>query len=157
MEGCTKERLEKDLEQIKTLVGVLEEESGVKGSDKVEEKISSLLEKREAAGSEDDQELAKVCKQDLTDKLKLSLDLYIVYLRRVHFFDFYTAMETDFVESLNRRAGVSFRATIKGLDSNDWAARFFERLDNKLEMRIKKILSGPELEKLGVCSIVLIE
>jgi hypothetical protein len=60
MEAGTKERLEKDFEQIKTLTRVLEEESEVKGSDKLEEKIASLIEKNESTGSEEEQELAKV-------------------------------------------------------------------------------------------------
>jgi hypothetical protein len=63
LEGGTKERLEKDLEQIKALVDVLEEECEVKGGDKVVEKIASLIEKFEVTeGEEDVQELAKVCK-----------------------------------------------------------------------------------------------
>jgi hypothetical protein len=82
--------------------------------------------------------------------------MYIVYLRRVHFYDYYFYSEHDFFESLNRKCGVSFRETIKGENSTDWLAKFFDRLDTKIQMRIDKTISSEDIVKLGVCAFFLI-
>ncbi|KAL3901404.1 MAG: hypothetical protein SGCHY_000626 [Lobulomycetales sp.] len=140
-----KARLETDLEQAKKLVSFLDTE--IKGAEiantteKIEEKLASLLKKRQSSENEEEMEIIK---------LKLSLDLYILYLRRVHFFDYYYGMGMDSLEALNRRCGMHFRDTVQTSSKNDSPSRFFERLDNKIQSLLgSEQITGSEVERLG--------
>lgn len=87
------DRLTKDLEQIRELALALEtmlsddlEESGMKA---VENRAKKVI-----ADHEEESE---------TFKLKKRLDMLITYLRRVHMYCYYCAMECDSLEELNRK------------------------------------------------------
>ncbi|KXS11157.1 hypothetical protein M427DRAFT_443652 [Gonapodya prolifera JEL478] len=117
--------------------------------DKIEERA------REIVGKDDDKAKGDVA---LTKK---TLDLYITYLRRVHLYDYYTASETSSVEDFSRKNSPTFRCrlppgselSIAPTTKHTPEDRWCDRLDDKIESRIKKTdvgqtfhLGGKDLE-----------
>ncbi|KAJ3108590.1 hypothetical protein HDU96_007479 [Phlyctochytrium bullatum] len=188
------ERLERDLENAKRLVKALDQETGINNIDggavpaiesRLEEMVFSKAEYQEAKDEErmdeDEHGLATAgidklaegpsaasVKKNLTAQTKLLLDVFIEYLRRVHWYDFYSGCEADGPEDFCRRAWVQLRKTApaSGAPAAEDTSksnnrpymkteyqRISERLDSRVALRTL-ILSpgswgGEELEKLG--------
>lgn len=105
----TTERLQKDLEQAKELSLALESmlgedtQEGLKAVEARAQKVISehKSEEPKEGGSED----GKVEEEETVDRwnLKKSLDMIIAYLRRVHMYCYYCALECDSAEELTRK------------------------------------------------------
>jgi hypothetical protein len=81
--SSTEERAKKDLFLIKKLVNLLDAEKGIA--------FESPLSIPDTV--------------DSPTEVKKYLDLFIVYLRKVHFFDYYSALEFDTEDALERKCG----------------------------------------------------
>ncbi|KAG0762589.1 hypothetical protein G6F62_002640 [Rhizopus arrhizus] len=141
------DRLTKDLEQIRELALALEamlsddlEESGMKA---VENRAKKVI-----ADHEEESE---------TFKLKKRLDMLITYLRRVHMYCYYCAMECDSLEELNRKCCEPHcRSTVEennndskqGARNEKGAMIWAKNLDQKISMKIHTP-DERELKKLG--------
>ncbi|KAJ3088558.1 hypothetical protein HK102_008491, partial [Quaeritorhiza haematococci] len=164
-EASAAERVEKDLGQIKKLAAVLDEEAGLdkvsgNGVQCVTDRLSDVIIPRlredlsnEMAGEEDEEQREKEKERKVAVK---SLDFYILYLRRVHMYDYYSAAESDSPEDFCRRCPVYFRrrsadesAKITKPGKPSEAEKFFERLDTRISLRIRKPIEGEDIEKLG--------
>jgi hypothetical protein len=105
----TTERLQKDLEQAKELALALESmlgEDTQEGLKAVEARAQKVISERKPeepkeGGSED----GKVEEEETVDRwnLKKLLDMIIAYLRRVHMYCYYCALECDSAEELTRK------------------------------------------------------
>lgn len=106
----TTERLQKDLEQAKEVAMALESllgedtQEGLKAVEMRAQKVISehKPEEAKAAGGSED---GKVEEEESADRwnLKKSLDMIIAYLRRVHMYCYYCALECDSAEELSRK------------------------------------------------------
>lgn len=107
----TTERLQKDLEQAKEIALALEAilDEDIHGLKAVENRAQKIISERVKPEDEDvkkdGSEDGKVDDEDSVDRwnLKKSLDLIIVYLRRVHMYCYYCALECDSLEELNKK------------------------------------------------------
>ncbi|TPX54086.1 hypothetical protein SeMB42_g00455 [Synchytrium endobioticum] len=84
-------------------------------------------------------------------RVKKDLDLHIEYLKRVHFYDFYSCIECDSPEDFLRRVPVSVRQASQP-NSNPEAPqlqRFLERLDLRHYHRIHKPLESEMIRGAG--------
>lgn len=108
----TTERLQKDLEQAKEIALALEAilDEDIHGLKAVENRAQKIISERvkpedEDVVKKDGSEDGKVDDEDSVDRwnLKKSLDLIIVYLRRVHMYCYYCALECDSLEELNKK------------------------------------------------------
>ncbi|KAI8835559.1 hypothetical protein BC829DRAFT_406320 [Chytridium lagenaria] len=170
------ERLERDLENARRLI-----EGGA--IEAIESRLQDIVFKQEAYQEphkeddrmEDDEEHAALDRAVdgptpvSTKKTKLTLDILIEYLRRVHWYDFYSGVEADGPEDFCRRAWVHIRKAFSGAEIEKDATNsrpshkksdyqhFSERLDSRVALRTL-VLSpgswgGEELEKLHVAKI----
>lgn len=107
----TTERLQKDLDQAKEVALALESmlgEDTQEGLKAVEARAQKVIsehkpeESKERAGGSED---GKVEEEESVDRwnLKKSLDMIIAYLRRVHMYCYYCALECDSAEELSRK------------------------------------------------------
>ncbi|KND02501.1 uncharacterized protein SPPG_02960 [Spizellomyces punctatus DAOM BR117] len=139
------ERLRHDLDQIKQLAQVLDEEVGFdqgSGADLVANRLNSIILPALDTSMDTDGD------QKETDKVKRSLDLYITYLRVVHNYDYYGGIESASPEDFARRSAVYLRRPPPPEDKDirkDWT----DRLDLRVDLRIRKPIDGPEITKLG--------
>ncbi|KAJ3046592.1 hypothetical protein HK097_000717, partial [Rhizophlyctis rosea] len=131
------ERLRADLEQVKRLCGVLDEECGFvyeDGAGGVQRRLDEVLLER-CEGK--DVEVAKD---------KKALDLYIEYLRRVHTYDYYGGIESTSPEDHARRAATFLRRPAsRDQIRKDWT----DRLDERIQLRIQKPIDGELIWKRG--------
>ncbi|KAJ3106741.1 hypothetical protein HDU97_005667 [Phlyctochytrium planicorne] len=177
------DRLERDLENARRLVKALDQEAGINNieggaADVIEARLNDLVFKKEAFQEpfreddkmdEEDGNHAMTLDKPVTEasikKIKLQLDLYIEYLRRIHSYDFYSGIEAEGPEDFFRRAWINLRKPVpagtnpvlepvpsKPHLKSDYQ-RFSERLDSRVALRTL-ILSpgswgGEELEKIG--------
>ncbi|KAI9269863.1 hypothetical protein BY458DRAFT_510644 [Sporodiniella umbellata] len=141
------ERLKKDLDQIRELTLALEAmlsedpESGLRAVESRADKVISSL-------TEDDESV----------KIKKRLDMIIAYLRRVHMYCYYCAMECDSVEELNRKCCEPHcRSTVDDQTNTDarqpsknekGATLWAKNLDQKISMKVNTP-DERELKKLG--------
>ncbi|CAO3630533.1 unnamed protein product [Mucor hiemalis] len=164
----TTERLQKDLEQAKeialALEAILDEEvQGLKAVESraqkaIDERVKPEEEEAKKEGSED----GKVDDEDSVDRwnLKKSLDLIIVYLRRVHMYCYYCALECDSLEELNKKcaephcraaasAVIDDNVDPKQVAKNErGVAQWAKNLDQKISMKIHTP-DDRELKRLG--------
>ncbi|KAJ3009957.1 hypothetical protein HKX48_007656 [Thoreauomyces humboldtii] len=142
-EFSTPERLRHDLAQIKKLAATLDEENGFEagssGAHLVEQHLKELL-STDSMDTDEQEDGEKALSQ-----VKKSLDMYILYLRSVHTYDYYGTFETSSPESLDRKAYLHLRRPAQE-KKNSIAT---QRLDNRVDLRIRKPLDGPEVTKLG--------
>lgn len=111
----TTERLQKDLEQAKEVALALESllgedtQEGLKAVELRAQKVISEHKPEEAKGATaaaaGESEDGKVEEEESVDRwnLKKSLDMTIAYLRRVHMYCYYCALECDSAEELSRK------------------------------------------------------
>ncbi|KAJ3402696.1 hypothetical protein HDV05_008306, partial [Chytridiales sp. JEL 0842] len=160
LEGAGCEALEKRLEVVVSQMGEDSSEEVVNG----EETGDKLREDEEARGLMGESPvkteppsggtLAKT-ESVTTKKNKKRLDMYIDYLRRVHWFDYYSTLECDSPEDFNRKATIHLRphpstsssspskpttSTSTTTISSDFH-RFSDRLDSRLALRTTPHLS----------------
>ncbi|KAI9099434.1 arsenite-resistance protein 2-domain-containing protein [Phlyctochytrium arcticum] len=138
------ERLRHDLEQIKKLANVLDEECGIlppsgvgTAEKRLESHILPALEAKLAADADKD-----------TEKVKKSLDLHILYLRVVHNYDYYGGIESASPEDFARRSAVYLRRQLR-FEDKEPRKEWTDRLDSRIDLRIRKPIDGPEVVKLG--------
>ncbi|KAJ3283963.1 hypothetical protein HK104_010145 [Borealophlyctis nickersoniae] len=129
------ERLKHDLEQIKVLAKVLDDECDFpegQGVAQVQKRLKQklLIAEREASKA---------------DKDKKALDLHIEYLRKVHNYDYYGGIESSSPEDHARRSAVYLRRPASQSLRKEWT----DRLDARVDLRIRKPVDGPEITKLG--------
>ncbi|KAI8987865.1 arsenite-resistance protein 2-domain-containing protein, partial [Mycotypha africana] len=132
----TTERLQKDLEQAKEICIAFET---MLGEDTPEglKAVESRIEKMSGNGAMADNEPASDIVNDDKNseerrKLKKSLDLIIAYLRRVHMYCYYCALECDSLDDLNRRCcNPHYRTVLSSPAANSTAANNEETTDPK--------------------------
>lgn len=164
----TTERLQKDLEQAKEIALALEAilDEDIHGLKAVENRAQKIISERVKPEDEDvkkdGSEDGKVDDEDSVDRwnLKKSLDLIIVYLRRVHMYCYYCALECDSLEELNKKcAEPHCRAATsatpdESVDPKQAAktergvAQWAKNLDQKISMKIHTP-DDRELKRLG--------
>lgn len=124
----TTERLQKDLDQAKELASALEAILGddIQGLKFVEARAQKVIDERikpeEEENKKEGSEDGKVDDEDSVDRwnLKKSLDLIIIYLRRVHMYCYYCALECDSLEELHKKcAEPHCRATASAVIDDD--------------------------------------
>ncbi|KAJ3198278.1 hypothetical protein HDU67_003532, partial [Dinochytrium kinnereticum] len=179
------ERLERDLENARRLVKALDQESGISNIgggavEAIENRLQDIVFKKEEfieppkddERMDEDENLAGI--EKITDgptpvstkKTKLTLDILIEYLRKVHWYDFYSGIEADGPEDFSRRAWIHLRKASMSTSTTESTdgpppirhkksefQHLSERLDSRVALRTL-ILSpgswgGEELEKLG--------
>lgn len=84
-------------------------------------------------------------------EIKKWLDLYIVFLREVHLFDYYTVTECTSKESFVRRCGIGnpYRQTYVPPQNYDTFRLWASNLDSKVNTRLKKVIDLEICEKWG--------
>ncbi|CAO0798763.1 unnamed protein product [Mucor circinelloides] len=165
----TTERLQKDLDQAKEVALALESmlgEDTQEGLKAVEARAQKVIsehkpeESKERAGGSED---GKVEEEESVDRwnLKKSLDMIIAYLRRVHMYCYYCALECDSAEELSRkccdphcRTITSATSTEEPVDPKQAAktergvAQWVKNLDQKISLKIHTP-DDRELKRLG--------
>ncbi|KAI9342753.1 hypothetical protein DFJ73DRAFT_842247 [Zopfochytrium polystomum] len=179
LEFNTEARLETDLANARRLATALDVESGIqelegKGCECLEARLTDVVFKtdeyrEEVAEDEekgDDQKpssnVSERAHQISVKMMKKRLDLHIEYLRRVHWYDYYSGIEAAGPEDFNRRTWVYLRRPIPPggvppeTNLNKYAKSDFQRLSERLDTRIvlrTLVLSdswgGDDLLKLG--------
>ncbi|KAJ1567774.1 hypothetical protein HK405_004802 [Cladochytrium tenue] len=176
-------RLEVDLANARRLAKALDIESGLdkmegSGCDAVEARLSDVIfmsemfneepaldeeELRDGDDGEGKRESSSSTKHEVVlKKLKKRLDLHIEYLRRVHWYDYYSGIEAASPEDFARRTWIYLRRQIPpgGIppenNPNKYAKSDFQRMSERLDTRIfmrTLILTdswgGEELERMG--------
>lgn len=108
----TTERLQKDLEQSKELALALEAilgddiQDGLKAVEaRAQKVIAARVRPEEEESKKEGSEDGKVDDEDNVDRwnLKKTLDMIIIYLRRVHMYCYYCGLECDSLEELNKK------------------------------------------------------
>ncbi|KAJ3333163.1 hypothetical protein HDU76_010917 [Blyttiomyces sp. JEL0837] len=186
----TPERLEIDLGNVRRLARALDMEAGLNEVDgaghevldarlndfifnapeyqdgvKEEENLKAIEEANEAKDLTGVDNVDEARNKEAAVTLKKTtkrLDLYIEYLRRVHWYDYYSGVEADGPEDFGRRTWVHLRRPIpeEGLEPEEKVSKYyksdFQRLSERLDSRVTirtLILSdswgGEELERLG--------
>ncbi|KAI8140367.1 hypothetical protein BJV82DRAFT_645835 [Fennellomyces sp. T-0311] len=159
--ASTPKRLQKDIEQAKQLAKHLESELGddVNGLEKVAERAKQVIAKHTEN------------KEDENWELKKELDMILAYLRHVHMYCYYCALECDSLEEINRRCVDPHLRKISGSgeevdakqsakndkngcsqeqDSNmtSTGAQWAKNIDQKIAMKVN-VPEDRELEKWG--------
>ncbi|OAD05251.1 C2H2-type zinc finger transcription factor [Mucor lusitanicus CBS 277.49] len=170
----TTERLQKDLEQAKEVALALESllgedtQEGLKAVELRAQKVISEHKPEEAKGATaaaaGESEDGKVEEEESVDRwnLKKSLDMTIAYLRRVHMYCYYCALECDSAEELSRKCcdphcrtiTSAAAATDEAVDPKQAAktergvAQWVKNLDQKIALKIHTP-DDRELKRLG--------
>ncbi|GAA5807692.1 hypothetical protein MFLAVUS_001066 [Mucor flavus] len=168
----TTERLQKDLEQSKELALAFETMLGddiPEGLKAVEARAQFVIENRVKPAEEEEEEVkkegsedGKVDDEDNVDRwnLKKLLDMIIIYLRRVHMYCYYCALECDSLEELNKKCCEPHcRATASNVideptdpkliaKNERGVAQWAKNLDQKISMKIHTP-DDRELKRLG--------
>jgi len=121
--SSTEDRTKKDFFLIKKLVALLDREKNLENPLSIPETADTLSE------------------------IKRLLDLLIVYLRKVHFYDYYSALEFESEDALERKCGgfpIRMRST-EVVPDPSWE----RNLDSKIETRLKVTLDEETSKKLG--------
>ncbi|KAI8642566.1 hypothetical protein BD408DRAFT_416434 [Parasitella parasitica] len=160
----TTERLQKDLEQAKELALALESilgEDTQEGLRAVEARAQKVInEHKPEESKEGESEDGKA--EESVDRwnLKKSLDITIAYLRRVHMYCYYCALECDSAEELARKCCNPHCRTIASAPADETAdpkqvaktergvAQWVKNLDQKISLKIHTP-DDRELKRLG--------
>ncbi|TPX35504.1 hypothetical protein SmJEL517_g02112 [Synchytrium microbalum] len=131
-------RIQDEVKVARDLARVLDEESGFKPEDG--DGVIIVTNRLDVILGPDVEEPDTETK---LNRAKKDLDMHIEYLKRVHFYDFYTCIECDSPEDFLRRVAVSLRrapdpATSAEQQNNPNYIRFLERLDTRHKHRITK-------------------
>jgi len=122
----TEQRMRKDLDLIRRLADVLNREKNIMPPFPDQKHVDSLS----------------------SQEVQKELDLMIVYLRRVHFFDYYTGMEFETEDALKRKCGQMPVRAPQG-ESNSDTGTWEKNLDHKIETRIHVTLDEETAKKYG--------
>ncbi|KAJ3123678.1 hypothetical protein HK098_001710 [Nowakowskiella sp. JEL0407] len=125
----TKERIEMDANLIKSLAQTLDQQISFDGITAIENRLKSFDSEKH-------------------DIMKKTLDFYIEYLRRVHWYDYYTGHEAISPEDFLRRCPIQLRATASAATIVPFPERKIELLTIRTKIRTS-FPTGEELVKLG--------
>lgn len=135
--SSTDERAKKDLFLLRKLVALLDREKGIPAEG---HPLAASL-------SDADDAAAAAAGQASPAEVKRHLDLLIIYLRRVHFYDYYSALEFESEDALGRKCG-GFPLRMRSAEAAPDPS--WERnLDSKIETRLKVTLDEEQAKKLG--------
>ncbi|TPX60142.1 hypothetical protein PhCBS80983_g02000 [Powellomyces hirtus] len=144
-EANTPTRLRHDLDQIKRLAAVLDEENEFSTESCAAMIVENRLKTHILSGFEMEVSGGDESADHETAHVKKSLDLYITYLRKVHNYDYYGGIETSSPEDFARKSSVMLRRP----PVEKKVSVFLDRLDMRVDLRIRKPLDGPEITKMG--------
>ncbi|KAJ3255001.1 Serrate RNA effector molecule [Boothiomyces macroporosus] len=153
--GSKPSRLEFDLTQIKTLAAFLDNEAfgSEKGSAIIEPRLNDFI-LPNVPTVEDPEDVEEEDKGIQVEKVKKQLDLYILYLHQVHFYDYYTGVESSSPENHLRRGSLPFRkpySSVKDLPKKTvfWMAK----LDPRVAVRMDQV--HEQISNLGLKDVEL--
>ncbi|KAJ1564904.1 hypothetical protein HK096_005604, partial [Nowakowskiella sp. JEL0078] len=138
------DRVRKDINQIKELALALDAEVGINsttlGAHNVQIRLDDVVLPELTSSNEEVSELALE---------KKTLDMYTEYLRKVHWYDYYSGYEAQSLEDFTRRCVAQYRQAAPDITENNAYKKKLESLELRTHLRITRPTEGPEFEKLG--------
>ncbi|KAJ1560732.1 hypothetical protein HK096_007426, partial [Nowakowskiella sp. JEL0078] len=138
------DQIKKDINQIKELALALDAEVGINSTTLGVHNVQIRLDDIVLPGLNlSNQEVSELTLE------KKTLDMYTEYLRKVHWYDYYSGYETHSLEDFTRRCVAQYRQAAPDVTENNAYKKKLESLDLRTHLRITRPTEGPEFEKLG--------
>ncbi|KAJ2993508.1 hypothetical protein HDV02_002272 [Globomyces sp. JEL0801] len=131
-------RLQYDATQIKELAKLLDKEAGIDedhGCFLIEKRLQEII-LPTIPPTEDSNEMDEEDKGIQTASIKKQLDYYILYLYLVHFYDYYSGVESTCPEDHSRRGALPSRKPLSTLREMSSKVFWLSKLDSRVKLRM---------------------